>query len=135
MMIPMRIKLTTSVPIPVFYSYSGYTELLLSPAISTACIQPVLFHKDSPNIESINTDMHFLKDNSNLASWNGRSLKRIDPHQNSLDKDRINGHYRHMCRRYILGRKQEFCKLTELRVIGISSYPLDQKNLNFQAVF
>lgn len=80
------------------YSYSGHTEILLSPSSSTACIQSVLFHKDSPNIESINIGMHlFNKDNSSLVSWNGSSLKRIDPHQNSLDKDRINGHYRHLC--------------------------------------
>lgn len=28
---------------------------------------------------------------------NGRSVKRIDPHQNYLDKDRINEYHRHLC--------------------------------------
>jgi hypothetical protein len=28
---------------------------------------------------------------------NGRSVKRIDLHSNSLDEGRINEHYRHLC--------------------------------------
>lgn len=54
---------------------------------------------------------------------NIRSVKRIDLRQNSFDEDKINEQYRYICVEDIHWEGNVFCKLTKIRVIGISLYP------------